>query len=270
MSFLAVPGIISGRTGWTPAALAPELWIRADLGHSYADTDAVAAIANQGTAGSAADLTQPTSGNRPYYLESVPEFNGQAVIDFAAASNQVLFAAIGNWWELPSESSSMTLVTVALCKTPATSGFEKLVTTRAASTQGGLDVDIRTGGSTRARVWSASGAATILDSGGNATEDTAHVLASVLTGAVATTPDSLALWVDGVSGGPTTANLAAAVAAAADREWVVGGTATTTGSLTGQIAEMIYLRRALTSDEDDALRDYLNDRYGLALAGVTQ
>ncbi|MCA9611049.1 MAG: hypothetical protein KC619_35890 [Myxococcales bacterium] len=40
--------------------------------------------------------------------------------------------------------------------------------------------------------------------------------------------------------------------------------------LTGQLAELIYVKRKLTAAEDAALTEYLNDRYGLSLTGVTQ
>lgn len=271
MSFLAVPGVISGRgAAWSPLDLSPEMWIRADLGHAYADTDPIAAIANQGTAGSAGDLAQSTSGSRPTLDASHASFNGQAVIDFVAASNHVLYSGDTDWWVSASESGSLTAIAIIRDTAATSAAYHDVLGTRQASTQGGLDLDARTGNSCRSRVWSASGAATITDAGGNCTTNSVHAIALVLTGAVTATPDSLETWVDGVSGGATTGDLAAAVAATADREFLVGGSATTTGGFTGQIAEIIYLKRVLTSGEDAALTAYLNDRYGLSLPGVTQ
>lgn len=267
MSFLAVPGIISGRTGWTPAALAPELWIRADLGHSYADTDAVAAIANQGTAGSSANLAQGTGSLQPlYYVDGGASFNNQAVLYFDGTA--VIYAAAGTWWHLSNESSSACLITVA--STASASGAEQLLRTTGYTTRGGWNQSIRAAGACTSTTEESGGVVAIVDAGANGTQNATHVLASVLTGGVNPANDTLATWVDGVSAAATTGNMTNAVAASTNAEWNMGGNNTTTGSLVGYIAEMIYIKRALTGAEDDALRDYLNDRYGLALAGVTQ
>lgn len=268
MSFLAVPGIISGRSGvWTPADLSPEFWIRADLGHAYGDTDAVAAIANQGTAGSAADLAQGTGSLQPlYHVDGGGSFNSQPVLSFDATA--VIYAAAGTWWHLASESSSCCVIAVA--STVSVSGAEEVITTRAYSSVGGMRLAIRAAGACQCNFEESGGVAAITDNGANGVQSQCHVLAGVLTGAVTTTQDSAACWVDGVSGGATTADLDAPVAASADREWCVGGVNTTTGVLNGYIAEMIFIKRVLTSGEDASLTTYLNDRYGLSLPGVTQ
>lgn len=268
MSFFAIPGIISqGGAAWTPASLSPEGWWRADLGHAYADTDPVAAWANQGTAGSSGNLAQGTGGLRPTYDASHASFNGQAVMDFGAAA-AVIYAAAGTWWHLSSESSSCVLL--AVCRTTSASGFEEVAITRAYTTVGGLALRIRAASSCSFNVEESGGVTAIADSGANGVQNQVHVLAGVLTGAVTTAADSAACWVDGVSGAASTADLDAPVAASSDREFLLGGVTTSAGSLNGQIAEVIFIKRVLTSGEDASLTGYLNTRYGLALSGVTQ
>lgn len=267
MSFLAVPGIISqGGAAWTPASLSPEFWIRADLGHAFADTDPVTAIANQGTAGSALNLTNGTAGS-PTYDAAHASFNNQPVLDFGAAAATLISAAT-TAWHLSSESSSMAVIAVA--RTTSASGAEEVAMTRAYATVGGWRLRITAAGACSFGVEESGGVAAILDSGANGTQNAVHVLAGVLTGAVTASADSAACWVDGVSGGATTADLDLPVAASSDREILLGGTTTGTGTLSGQIAEVIFIKRVLTSGEDASLTSYINARYGLALSGVTQ
>ena len=251
---------------WTPAALGPRGWWRADLGHALADTDPVTAWANQGWHADG-DLSQGTSAKQPHYDASHASFNGQAVVDFDGGD--VLYAAASSWWHNSDESSSGTLVAVA--RTMSASGIEFVVQTRQIGGQGGADLSIRAAGACRFRAYESGAGANISDNGANGVQNSVHVIAGVLTGAVSTSPDSMECWVDGVSAGATTGDLSSPVAAAADREWCVGGTSTTAGSLTGQIAELIYVpERVLTAAEDAALTTYLNTRYGLSLTGVTQ
>lgn len=266
MSFLAVPGVISGLTSWTPASLSPEFWIRADLGHAFADTDPVTAIANQGTAGSALDLTNGTAGS-PTYDASHASFNGAPVLDFGVAAATLISAAT-TAWHLPSESSSM--VALAVLRPTSASGFEEPFITRSYSTAGGFALRSRVASSCTFTVEESGGVTAAADIGGNCVQNSVHVLAGVLTGAVTTTHDSAACWLDGVSGGATTADLDAAVAASSNRELLIGGTASGTGTYSGQIAELLFIKRVLTSGEDASLTGYLNTRYGLALTGVTQ
>jgi len=259
-------GPLPAEDPWTPAELAPEGWWRADLGHALADQDPVASWANQGTAGSAGDVGQGTSTLRPTYVASHASFNGQAVLSFDGGD--LLYATAGTWWHLPSESSSAVVIAVARS---TISGNSAVITTRGVTTVGGLDARLKTNGTACQARWYQSGAAvSITDSGANGAQNSVHVLASVLTGAVTTATDSGALWVDGASGAPTTADFTAPVAASSNREWVVAGTTTTAADFTGQIAEVLFLKRVLSAEEDSALTDYLNERYGLALTGVTQ
>lgn len=267
MSFLAVPGVISGLTSWTPASLSPEGWWRADLGHAYADTDPVAAWANQGTAGSSGDLVQATGGLQPLYDAAHASFNNQPVMDFGAA-DYVFATAAGTWWHLASESSSCVLLAVG--RTVSASGFEEMAITRAYTTVGGLAIRIRAGASCTFTAEESGGVATIADTGANGVQNQVHVLAGVLTGAVTPTADSAQCWLDGAGGTASTGDLDLPVAASANREFVVGGTTASVGTYNGQIAELLFIKRVLTSDEDDLLTAYLNARYGLSLTGVTQ
>ena len=86
---------------------------------------------------------------------------------------------------------------------------------------------------------------------------------------VSPTNDVRAMWLDGsfVNSG---ANDLGVIAASTDRPFSVGGGSPTAGNLTGQIAELLYLKRLLTAAEDADLTQYLNARYGLSLTGVTQ
>lgn len=268
MSFFAVPGIISGLgASWSPLDLSPEFWMRADLGHAYADSDPVAAIANQGTAGSSGDLQQGTGANQPVYDASHASFNGQAVITFDGGD--VLYAAAGTWWHLASESASMAAIAVVRTTLGATTA-QTAVRTRTYTSVGGFGLIYREGAACRFDSDESGGVASIADTGGNGTINTLAVLAGVLTGAVTTASDTGEVWLDGTSGGGSGADFAAAVAASSNREFLLGGTATTTGDFTGSIAEVIFLKRVLTSGEDASLTAYLNARYGLSLPGVTQ
>lgn len=257
----------AGVVVWTPDELSPEgLW-DAELGHAASDGGAVSSWANQGTAGSAGDLAQGTGGNQPTYDAALAAFADQAVMTFASGGD-VIYAAAGTWWHLSSESSSMCIV--AVCMTSSASGFEEVVATRAYTSQGGFALRIRAASSCSFNVEESGGVTAITDSGANGTQNAVTVLAGVLTGAVTTTHDSAACWVNGVSAGATTGDLDAAVAAGANREFCVGGVATTTGALTGHIAWLMFIKRVLTAPEDELLTAYLNNRFGTSVPGVTQ
>lgn len=251
---------------WSPLDLSPEGWWRADLGHAHADTDPMSGWANQGTAGSSGDLQQGTGGNQPVYDASHASFNGQAVVTFDGGD--VLYATAGTWWHLASESSSACVI--AVTRTTSASGAEEVMTTRTALTTGGFRLRAAAAGVANFAVSESGGATDISDNGGSITQNVVHVIAGVLTGATTATPDSAACWVGGASSAATTGDMDAAVASSSNREWCVGGTATTTGAYTGQLAELIFIKRALTAPEDAELTTYLNARYGLALSGVTQ
>lgn len=249
---------------WTPAELAPEGWWRADLGHVLADQDPVPSWANQGTAGSAGDVAQSNATYQPTYVESEAAFDDQAVMDFDGDQN--LFATAGTWWNVP-DGDDFSLVVVA--RPRSASGTEIVLTTRNAGTLGGLQARFHTSGPCDSRIWD-TGAADTLDANcGTATQNAVQVLAAALTGAVSPGTDSLTSLLDGTAGTADTGDLGA-IAPSSTRELVVAGSGTTLGTFDGQIAEILFLKRLLTAEEDAALTEYLNERYGLALSGVTQ
>lgn len=253
-------------TAWSPADASPDIWFRADLGHAFADTDPVTDLANQGTLGAALDLVDGTAG-APTYVASHAPANGAPALDFGAAAATLISAAT-TAWHLSSESSDLTVVAVA--RSTSASGAEEVVMTRAYSTNGGFRLRLTPAGACSFGVEENGGVTAILDSGANGAQNTVHVLAGVLTGAVTTAPDSAACWVDGVSAGATTGDLDAPVAASANRELLLGGTASGTGTFAGHIYEVLVWKRLLTADEDADLTAYLNARYGTSVPGVSQ
>lgn len=251
---------------WTPADLSPEMWLRADRGHVYGDGASVAAWANQGTSSSALDVAQGTGAYQPVFDQVHADYNNRPVMVFNGS--KVIYVAASTAWHLASESGSMTIVVIGRTSTSA-GALEAILLTRNVSTLGGFDLQIRDGNTCRAR-WVQSGAGvTLTDNGANGTT-TPRAYASVLTGGVTTTPDNGICIVHGALGSATTADLTAAVAASSNRELCIGGSSTTIGTLVGEVAEVILLKRVLTSDEDDDLTAYLNARYGFSLSGVTQ
>ncbi len=253
-----------GPLEWTPAALEPDAWWRADLGHALVDQDPVSAWANQGTAGSAGDVGQGTSTLRPVFVASHASFNGQAVLDFDGGD--VLYATAGTWWEQTADGESMTVVAVARA-TVADNGT--LAQTRAYATVGGLQFQLNTAGSSRWYLYDTGAVERINCLSAGATQNALHVMAGVLEGAVSPAADTASGWIDGALGDERTADLGV-IAASSAREWCIGGASATVGNFTGQIAELLFLKRGISASEDAELTRYLNARYGLSLSGVTQ
>ena len=249
---------------WTPAALDAAGWWRADLGHALVDSDPVPSWANQGAAGADADLGQGTSTLQPTFVESHASFNGQAVIDFDGGD--VLYAAAGPWWEQTADGESLTIVAVARV---TAGGVSAVSYTQTATTYGGFNLAINTSGAGRWYVYDQGAAASIVMTYTGNVQDAVEVLGAVYEGAVSPTNDVRAMWLDGsfVNSG---ANDLGVIAASTDRPFSVGGGSPTAGNLTGQIAELLYLKRLLTAAEDADLTQYLNARYSLSLTGVTQ
>lgn len=272
MSMFAVPGIVSGRAvavaAWSPLDLSPEGWWRADLGHAASDTDPVGLWENQGTAGTDADLLSSGS-NRPVHLESGPTgFNGRPVMDFTASSNHVFGTAASSWWHLASESASFTIWAVVRTTVTAAT-FQRVVATRNVGTLGGINVEIRVTGGIRSQVFVSGAGQSLQDTGpSGVTASTVHVISTMLRGAVTTAEDELYVRLDGGSVGGDTTDLTSPIAASSNREFLVGGTTTTSGTFTGQIAEVGFVKRLLTSGEAGDLATYLSAWYDKSWSNV--
>lgn len=268
MSVHVALGAIMGQesAAWTPASLSPEGWWRADLGHAYADTDPVGLWANQGTAGSAGDLQQGTAGNKPFYDASHASFNGQAVITFDGGD--VLYATAGTWWHSADSAADLSVVGV-FRTTLGASTAQDVVRTRTYGTTGGFDLIMREGAACRFELDETGGAVNLTDSGANGTGSAVVVQAGTFAGETTPSTDTATCVVDGTVGTGTTGDLLT-IASSSNREFLVGGSATTTGTLTGSIAEVIFIKRIISGAEDALLTAYINSRYGLALARVTQ
>ena len=109
----------------------------------------------------------------------------------------VLHAAASSWWHNSDESSSGTLVAVA--RTMSAEAIEFVVQTRQIGGQGGADLSIRAAGPAGSGPMERR-RGEHLRHGANGVQNSVHVIAGVLTGAVSTSPDSMECWVDGVSG----------------------------------------------------------------------
>lgn len=249
---------------WSPALLEADGWWRADLGHAVSDSDPVTSWANQGAAGSAADLGQGTSTLQPTYVENHASFNGQSVIDFDGGD--VLYAAAGPWWEQTADGESLTVIAIARVTVGGQSTVSQIHT---ATTYGGFILTINTSGNGRWYLYDQGAAASLVKTYSGNVQDAVEVLVGLYEGAVSPTNDVRSVWLDGSFVDSSTGDLGI-IAASTDRSYCVGGGNTTSGNLTGQIAELLYLKRLLTAAEDAALTDYLNERYGLSLTGVTQ
>lgn len=256
----------SGASSWTPADLSPEFWIRGDLGHSFADSDPITAITNQGSS-SNLNLTQGTSSLQGTFDEVQANANGQSVFAYDGTEN--IYGGTSGW--PMSDGDSFTRVIVF----GATGGAEKTIAgTRQYDTRGGMRIACNTTAASPVFEVVDSGAAAAMsatDSTETTPTNTLQVYAMLYTGAVSTSTDTL----DARSGGSSLDEIdpptdMGAVASSLAREWIIAASSISSGSFRGWIAEDIFVKRAITSGEDASLTAYLNDRYGLSLTGVTQ
>ncbi len=251
---------------WTPAALAPDGWWRADLGHALADSDPVTSWANQGTAGASGDVGQGTSTLQPTFVASHASFNGQSAIDFDGGD--VLYAAAGTWWEQAADGESLTIITIGRV-TLGTANQNTLCNIRQQVTVGGFQLTSNPGGSGRWYVYDVGNAANLTQAYAGNVQNAVDTVAALFEGAVSPSNDTRALWLDGAFVNSSSGDLGR-IGATLARELTIGGNSQTAGTYVGQIAEVLYLKRLLSAAEDAALTSYLNDRYGLSLPGVTQ
>lgn len=257
----------SGSTAWAPTDIGLNAYWQADLGHAVSDASTISSHANQGTAGTSADIGQGTAAFQYTFDEVHASFNNASVID--CDGGDVLYAAAGDWWELASESSDATIFCLERQTTEAST--ETLVRTVAWSTGGGFQVRPRTNGAIRCDAYEQGAGAVVSDSGSDGSPNTVHAIALVLTGAVTTSSDTLLTWVDGANGsGGDAADLSSPVANATDREWLVGGTGTSSGQFLGQWAFIGFTKALVSSGDDTLLYGWCNTTYGTSLTGFTQ
>lgn len=262
-------GIQSARrkssAGWTPANLFPEGWFRADLGITESG-GSVSAWANQGTSGSAGNLSQATSTRRPSLTSSFASLNNQAVLYFDG--NDVLYSAASSWWHIPDGNS---FISILVFRPESISGITQPLITRSYSTQGGFAHRIDTDG--RFYVYEQGVAQSDLATYTAGYSAGSNYVSAGLMRENGASADDITLYINGsecdnpVIGSYEFGDIAATSA----REFLVGA-ATPAGAagLTGWIAEVIHIKRELTSGEDASLKDYLNNRYGFSLTSVTQ
>lgn len=254
----------SAPAAWSPASLSPEGWWRADLGHVAADAAGVSSWTNQGSE-STLDLAQGTGTSQPTYDEVNAGFNGQASLHFDGGD--VLPSVATDAWEV-ADGGSICIIAVVRADTSANHCF---VATDDAG-NGGFQFRIRTTGSSSKVRWEgASGTVVEPAIGGGHSTATTYVMAAVLKGEVSPTVDTAEYWVDGVNGSTKTGDMAGIIpnGGTGTEEFVAGSNSDSSGDFTGDMAELIYVRRVFTAPEDAELVTYLNDRYGLSLTGVT-
>ena len=252
-------GPVDGSASWSPASLSPEGWWRPDLGLSEVSLE-VTDLENQGTEGDL-DLSQATASRRPNYIASRASFNDQPVLEFDGGD--VLASVATSAWEM-SDGEDLTVVIVF--EMTATALDVSVATDD--STNGGWSLQPRSGGASRFRVW--DGTAALTRNGPSLTTGTVYVQAGVITGAVSPAQDLVDIWTDGVisTSGSGLVDLGA-IGQSGTEEFLLGANSVTGGTgLNGYIAEALFLKRLLTSDEDDELTSYFNARYGLSLPGV--
>lgn len=239
--------------------------LQADLGHSYSDTDSMAAVSNQGTAGTNADKSQGTGANQPTYDAVHTSFNSQAVIDFDGGD--VLYSSAGTWWELASESSDACGFGIFRA-TNAGPGAEDIYRTRSPGSEGGWIFACNVGGSGRVYAYESGGISSILNTWTGTVQNTVHVVTWEFRGAVTTSVDTIGIVLDAGTEDTLTADLSLAIEAAVNKEFCVGGSATTTGTFTGQLAECGYGKTLLTAGEKSSHESHVNSRYNLSLSGM--
>lgn len=238
-----------------PSALSPEGWWRADLGHSLSDTDPVTSWANQGSEGDL-DFAQGTASRQPAYDASHSSFNSQAVIDFG--TSDVMASIATHAWE----SADGVSFSVVVLHRPTYAGDQPLIAT-ASYTSGGFLLKARTNGTCTNDV--RDGSTFVSANGATLTQNAVTVQALVYDG---TATESVSAWKDGVETSGSSASMGAIDQVTA-REFIIGGQTPTLGLYLGQVAELILIKRVLTSGEDADLASYFNSRYGLSLPGVT-
>jgi len=253
-----------GTAEWTPAKLDPVGWWRADLGHTATDGNPVASWANQGSDPSL-DVSQGTANDRPTFIESDPNLNGQSSFDFQSGDG--ISTAATDAWQL---ADGEPLTVVVVCWPDYTGSKTPIATTDFA--QGGLVIRYRTdGGNSTFEVYDSTTTGLSSANGGGGPQ-APGVLAGVFDASVSPTDDDATLFINGSAGTPDSGDIGAIQpnGGSGTEELNLGSNKPSGGGWTGEIAEIIYHKALLSAAEDAKLTSYLNDRYGLTLTSVTR
>lgn len=250
---LSLETVVGG--SWTPRELGACAWYRADRGHSAADAGSVSSWANQGLEASAADLTQGTGSAQPTYDASHASFNGQATLSFDGGDT--IDSSTGTWWESAATGSDFCIIGVH--RPTNASGLDTLAMIDNWFNTGGWRLAPRVGAGSQ--FGADDGSSQNVETGAACSQNTLVIQAGVYIGGAT---DSMELFADGVGSTPSTPTLGI-IDAGGSYAMLVGAS-----QYEGDLAELIYIKRQLTADEDGFLSDYFDARYGTTTTAVTQ
>jgi len=229
---------------WTPAELAPSLWLRADAGTyqdaarttpATADGDPVGGWADQ--SGNGRHASQSTAGFRPTL--QLAELNGQPVLRFDGTDDYLLNTAFAI-------SQPDTLAVVVKHPTPTDGAFRNLTDSHLNDRQ--LLSKQNAAGSNHRLVYAGGFLS------GSTPSSAFEIWTAIYNGA------SSALYVNGIldaSGDAGTQGMDG---------YHIGADAGPGSFSNVDLAEMIRVPRALTVDERGALHAYLGQKYGITVS----
>lgn len=217
--------------------------------------------ANQ--SGAMPDATQSTESMRPDLIASDAAFNNQSVLNFDGAD--VMGTGATTAWEVADDGDTTWIV---VGSTTSASTLYILATEDA----GGISYfEMAWRSATNSRfIVEDAGSVLITELAAPGVSGQAHVLAGVYTGAASPSNDSVELFIDGATTGPTTGDQGA-ISQGGSEEFLIGARrSTAVSAIVGKIAEIVILPRLITAAEDATFAGYLNARYDMSLTGVTQ
>lgn len=222
----------SGGAAWSPLNLSPAFWGRSDLGVTVTGSGA-SAWADQ--SGNARDLTMTTDAQRPPLISA--DLNGHDVLRFVGGTKQLVWAAP---WAQPNEA---TVILIGRCVTGA--AVQQAVS--------------RSGGSGPICYASVTSLRPATYTGSSARADWGSDLTATSPYAVSWSWNISAQW-HRVRVNAATAVEDATASSAAVNFADVGATS---GGMEWDVAELIIVASALTSEQHASLMTYATARYGL-------
>jgi hypothetical protein len=257
--------VVAPPIAWEPSFLLPEAegWWRADKGIAHILLEIVNWV-NQGSEPTL-DLAQAIVSRRPDLVAAVAALNGQAAAFFDGVDVMASIATAA--WELAADGDDLTVIVFL----EPTAGSVGGVVSVDAAGAGGFTVRARAPSATLVVTRDSSGGGFLTAGGPGLTLSTPHVFTMVYKGQVSPTVDSMSSWLDGVEGTVSTLDQLRINSSLSPQEFFIGAESLTGSSgFIGHIAEILFLRRLLTSGEDVLLTEYANARYGMVLPGITQ